>query len=512
MLVQQLMVSFDGHYPPSEILDAVRSGMIGAFCLFAHRNVESPAQVRRLTEALRQAAVEGGHPYPIIGIDQEGGQLIAIAAGATELPGNMALGATRSPELAAKAGYVLARELAAMGIHLDFAPALDVNVNPNNPVIGVRAFGASSNLVAQLGVAMIGALQAEGVMAAAKHFPGHGDTGIDSHFAVPVNHHDRERLEAVELVPFRAAIAAGVDVVLTAHVIFSAIDAEHPATQSSAVLVDLLRRQLGFTGLIITDAMDMYAASRFGDAEGVRRALLAGNDLALLAHIPDQLQLAHDLHLNISPNPDARQRINRARRRIPSVLPSLDVVGCAEHLTIAHEIADRSITLLRDNGQLPLQPLEDDEIAVITVNPVNLTPADTSSSVQITLADAVRKRHRRVLAFEIPHNASPSQIAAVLDATREVSTVVVATIAANDDPSQAELVRRLHQRGPSPIVIAMRTPYDLSAFPHIDTYLCAYSIRPVTCESLARVLFGEIVPTGVLPCPIPGIEQDGIAV
>src|SRR5688572_17576366 len=179
--MEQVMFSFHGLTPPSEILEAVRAGRAGAFCLFAHKNVESPAQVRRLCEALHQAAREGNQPPPIIGIDQEGGQLIAITMGATELPGNMALGATRSPELARKAGYVLGRELLAMGINMNFAPSLDVNTHPDNPVIGIRSFSDDSHLVAELGAALIEGMQAQGVMASAKHFPGHGATATDSH-------------------------------------------------------------------------------------------------------------------------------------------------------------------------------------------------------------------------------------------------------------------------------------------------------------------------------------------
>lgn len=502
--VQQIMFSYDGLYPPDEIIQAVRTGKAGAFCLFTHRNVSTPAQVRESNLALYAAAREGGQPPPIIGIDQEGGQLMAISVGATELPGNMALGATRSTELAAKAGRVLGRELLAMGINLNFAPALDVNVNPRNAVIGIRAFGDDPTLVGELGAAMLHAMQAEGVIATAKHFPGHGDTSADSHFAVPTNHHPMSRLEAVELLPFRRAIAAGVQAVMTAHVVFDAVDPGQLATQSRIIIQQLLRNQLGFDGLVLTDALDMFAVARNGGAAGVRSALEAGADLALLAHLPDQFALAEAMQPLL--NAESVQRIARVRQGLPQELPPLSVVGCDEHRAIAQDIADRSITLVRDNGQLPLRLEHGEPLVVITVQPVDLTPADTSSLVTISLADALRQRYPNVTALELPFGATDAEVRAVLEAA-DGARVVVGTIAATDDPAQGALVQALEERGQSPIVVAMRTPYDILSFPRVATYLCAYGIRPVTCEAIARVLFGEIVATGLLPCAIPGVEQ-----
>ncbi len=396
--MQQLMHSFIGHHPPPDILEGVRRGDISSFCLFADWNVKHPAQLRDLSLALLRAAEDGSQPPPLIGIDQEGGQLIAIANGATELPGNMALGATRSPELAEQAGRVLGRELRAMGLNLNFAPSLDVNVNASNPVVGIRSFGADPELVANLGTAMIRGMRAEGVIASAKHFPGHGDTGTDTHHTAPSITHSLDRMAAVELLPFRRAIAAGLDAIMPAHILFTALDSERPATLSPAILRDYLRGELGFGGLIISDAMDMYAVARFGAAESVRMALQAGIDLVLLAHLPDQMALAERVCHASQPN--ALVRIQHARAQIPPNLPSLDVVGCANHQRIAQTIADLSITLVRNGGHLPLRPDADDEIAVITPQPSDLTPADTSSSVRIALADAVRQRH---VAGDSPH-------------------------------------------------------------------------------------------------------------
>lgn len=499
----QLMHSFQGFSPPPAVLEGVRRGEIAAFCMFAY-NFDSLDQFWHLTEQLRAAAHEGGYPPPLIGIDQEGGQLMAITDGATELPGNMALGATGSSELARQAGMVLARELLAVGCNLNFAPVLDLNTTPDNAAVGTRSFGDNPALVAALGRAMIAGIQAEGVLATAKHFPGHGDATADSHFDVPVIAKSLAEMERNDLLPFREAIAEGVGAIMSVHIRFPALDNDAVATVSPHILGNLLREKMGFDGLIVTDAMDMQAVARLGMRESVSAALRAGVDLALLGHLPNQMALTQAMLPLL--NPASVKRIERARLRWQHPLPSLDVIGCAEHRQIAQTIADASITRVRDNGRLPLQPREDTHIVVITVQPVDLTPADTSSRVHVRLAEAVQARHTRTTAHEIPYGATPAAISETLQAAENADVIIIGTIDSDHDPGQAMLVQEFHRRGPSPIVVALRTPYDLRAFPQIETYLCAYSIHAVTTEAVARVLFGEIEARGTLPCAIPGIE------
>lgn len=499
----QLMHSFRGAQAPAEVLDAVKHGVIGSFCLFSGLNVESPAQLRRLNESLMAAADEGGHLPLIIGIDQEGGQLIAVTGGTTELPGNMALGATRDEGLAEQAGRVLGKELLAMGFNMNFAPSIDVNINPRNPVIGTRSFGEDPEWVARLGAAMIRGLQAEGLIATAKHFPGHGDTAVDSHHDVPVVPHAMDRMHAVELYPFRAAIESGVGAVMTAHVLFSALDDTTPATLSPAILTGLLRNDLAFSGLIVTDAMDMHAVSRLGDETSTRAALKAGADIILLAHVEDQLALAEAVKDAV--NTESLARIAAARAKLPRELPPLSVIGCAEHQAVAVEIARRAVTQVKGGG-LPLDPAPNDHIAVVTVRPQNLTPADTSASVKIGLDEAIRAHHANTSGWEMDYGADEDSIRELLAAVPDDARyVIVGTINANDDAAQAEFVHALIARGQRPIVIALRTPYDLAAFPEVETYLCTYSIRRVSIEAAAAALFGEYVPTGVLPCTIPSV-------
>jgi beta-N-acetylhexosaminidase len=499
--MRQLMHSFHGMTPPQDILDAVKRGEITSFCLFAGLSVANPTQLRDLCDRLYAAAREGNVPLPIIGMDQEGGQLMAVTEGVTELPGNMALGATRSPELAQKVGEVLGRELLAMGVNLNFAPSLDVNINPDNPVIGTRAFGDDPQLIAELGVALIRGLQNVGVLATAKHFPGHGDTAMDTHHGDAILPHPLARLEDVELVPFQAAIQAGVDVVMPAHLSIAAFDEENPATLSPAILKTLLREKMSFGGLIITDAMDMHAVAQFGPLPSLRRALEAGADIAMMGHLKDQLGLMRELAPE--ENPEAVRRIRAVQEKLPTTLPSLDVLDSAEHRAIAQEVAERSITLVKDGGQLPLRLAEGDVLAVITPRPVNLTPADTSASVEIKLADSLREKGFRVEDYQISMQASEAEIAVALEAVSGAKQVIIGTINAQQDPSQVALVNAMQSRGQRPIVVALRIPYDLTAFPNIETYLCTYSIRQVSMRALARVLVGEIEAQGILPCKLP---------
>jgi beta-N-acetylhexosaminidase len=498
------MYSFRGSLPPPEFVAAVRSGEAAAFCLFNY-NAGTPEAVRALTEPLYAAARAGRLPPPILGMDQEGGQLMAVTGGATELPGNMALGATRSARLAYEAGRVLGRELLAMGVNMNYAPSLDVNNNPANPVIGIRSFGESPALVAELGIAVMRGIESEGVTATLKHFPGHGDVQGDTHHVAPVVKHPRAYLENVEFYPFREAIDAGARAVMSSHLIFEAVDTDNPATLSPAVMTGLLRSDMGFSGLTLTDAMDMYAVARFGTA-GIRQALDAGNDLVLLGHIPDQLALTRAM--GYTPPPERAARVLDARRRILYELPPLAVVGCDEHRQVAQAIADAAVTRVR--GTLPLDVPADGRIVVITPRPVDLTPADTSSQVRIGLADAIRARHENTDWFELEPAADDAALGALLAQADGAARVIVGTIAADNDPRQAELVRQLIARGHDLVVIAMRTPYDLAAFPMVTTYLCIYGIRQPNTEAAARALFGEIEARGVLPCRIPGIAGERV--
>lgn len=281
---QLFTLGFEGTTLPAGARELLKEGRVGGAILFV-RNIESVEQVCALNRAIVEAGEdqEGQSPV-IIAVDQEGGRVQRLRAFATDVPSMRQVGMAcdqqdGEPDLAYRVGALLAREVGALGFGMNFAPVVDVDTNPANPIIGERSFSRSAEVVGRLATAFIRGHQEAGVAACAKHFPGHGDTDLDSHLCLPRLPHGRERLNQVELPPFRAAIQAGVSSIMTAHVVFSALDPEVPATLSPAALRTLLRGELGFGGLIISDDLEMKAvADHYGMAELVRRGLLAGVD------------------------------------------------------------------------------------------------------------------------------------------------------------------------------------------------------------------------------------------
>jgi beta-N-acetylhexosaminidase len=530
MIGQRLLLAFPGKdrlFP--EVVDALRRYRPAGVTLFRSINVDNPAQVFGLTQALQQAAHEAGLPPLMICVDQEGGQLMAIGEGTTPLPGNLALGAARSPELARQAGQVLGRELAAMGINVNYAPCCDVNVNPQNPVVGTRSFGEDPGQVAELSAAFVEGIQSSGVAATAKHFPGHGDTASDSHHGLPVLPHSLERLRQVELPPFAAAIRAGVLLVMTGHLALPAIDrrADLPATLSPAILKGLLRDELGFRGVTITDAMDMQAIQQ-GESLGQEavRAAAAGADLLLLTPNPaDHERIYASLAQAVQDAVLDSQEMGASTRRILALKqwlaegpprPDLDVVGSSPHLAIAREIAERSITLVRDfpaptsrRGLLPIRLPAGGRLAVILPRLLDLTPADTSSYVTHTLAQALRTFHPDVDEFLVPHAPTEADIASIRQVLTGYDLVIIGTVNASRQPAQAALVQAVLAADVPAIIVAMRMPYDLLAFPEAKTYLCTYSVLEPSMQALARALFGRLETRGRLPVSIPGLYPLG---
>jgi beta-N-acetylhexosaminidase len=438
----------------------------------------------------------------------------------TPLPGNMALGATRSLELARKAGEVLGRELAAIGVNVNYAPCADVNINPNNPVVGVRSFGEDPKLVGELAAAMIEGIQSQGVAATVKHFPGHGDTASDSHHGLGTVPHSRERLHAVELAPFRSALQADAKLVMTAHLGILSIDGEDapPATLSPNIINGLLRQELGYTGVVITDAMDMHAI-RQGELlrEDSLRAAQAGADILLMTTDPqDQARAFEALVQGAKSEQLSKEKLQASVDRIKHLKnwlaenaksPDLSVIQCAEHLQIANEIAEKSITLVRDDKKyLPIKLETGKRIAVIIPVPQDLTPADTSSYIQPKLAESIRKYHAQTDEFKIPYAPSKQETSKVLEQVREYDLIVMGTINAYAEEKQAEFVRQLLKLNKPVINIALRLPYDLAAFPQASTYVCTYGILEPSMRAVAKAIFGHSEMTGRLPVSIPGLE------
>jgi beta-N-acetylhexosaminidase len=513
--------SFAGFEPTDAILDAIRQGRISGVTFFRAQNVASPEQVRGLCDAL-QAARPAGDPPLVLGFDQEGGQLQMVGDGATAWPGNLALGATGSEELARRAGRAIGAEVAAMGGTLVYAPVCDVLHRSSATPLGTRPFGDDPAQVSRLAAAMTVGLQEAGIAATLKHFPGHGSATGDSHAEMPVIRYGLEELRRADLPPFVACIEAGALAVLPGHLAVPALTegAQIPATVSSAILEGLLRHDLGFRGVTVSDALDMAGAS-YGNGLGgtVGAAAAAGMDLLLLNHPVEVEEAAFESLLSAiesggldhSRLEESRDRILQLRAHFSELVqPSLDVVGCDEHRRLAREIADASVTLVRDPARaLPLDPGSGDRVAVVVPQPVDLTPAETSSYLRVGLAAALSERGLAVDEFITPLDPTPTDVAGLVSATAAHAITIVCTFDAVSFPGQVLLVSSLAGSGIAgkageatgrPVVaVALRSPYDASVFPAGTAAVCTYGIQPPQIDALADALLGRIPFSGRLP-------------
>jgi beta-N-acetylhexosaminidase len=521
MTGSSIMAAFAGREVPADVAAQLAHDPVAGFTLFRHHNVADPAQVRRLTDALRAAAPAASRPL-LIAADQEGGQLIAMGEHTTDFAGPMAIGATGDEDLAERVALATGRELRALGVNVDYAPVCDLATNPAHPVLGIRSFGEDAASVSGLVAATVRGLQRAGVAATAKHFPGAGDLMEDTHYELAAVPLDREQLLARELMPFGAAIAAGAQVVMSGHFALPALtgEADLPATLARPVMTRLLREDLRFDGVSITDALDMQALGQ-GGAQIVDAicALGAGVDLLLATPDPAKLErLAGGLSqavrrglLDVAAVRRSAERLGALRRWLAGFeQPPLEVVGSTEHRTLARELAERSITLVRDEAELlPLRPPPDARICVVMPRPADLTPADTSSYVAPELANAIRRRHPRTEELLTEQEPSAAEIAATAERVAGCDILVIGTISASLQPAQAELVRRLIALGRPSVTIALRTPWDLTAYPESRTHVCSYGILPPTVEAVAGTLFGELPFRGRLPVTLGDLYPRG---
>jgi beta-N-acetylhexosaminidase len=508
------MLAFDGFEVSAAIRERLVRTPAAGVTLFRHGNVRSPGQVRELTDAMQRAASRQVAGPLLVAADQEGGQLIALGDGSTPFAGNMALGAVDDPELTERVGREIGAEARAMGVNVVYAPVLDVASNPLNPALGIRAFGDDPALVARHGAAMVRGLQAAGVAATVKHFPGAGEAADDPHHGVASVSASRAILDTRELVPFRAAVAAGARMTMSAHVALPAVAgrADVPSTLSRAVMTALLRGDLGFEGVSITDALDMAGVRGADGVPDVVAAMDAGVDLLLTAADPVAREAIE--RVLVEGRFDAREmaaserRLATLRAWLASFGPAsaVDVVGSAEHLALAAELAARSITLVRDPGGLAGRRLTGRVLAVMP-RPTDLTPADTSSTVAPGLGPALRRYHRDVDEVTVEVEPDIASIDALRTRARRADLAVIGTIDGHRFRPQLDLVEAIVATRTPTIAVALRGPWDVAAYPNGVTALATYSILPGSLEALAAVLAGEQPAAGRLPVRLPVAEQ-----
>lgn len=504
-----------------EIERLVKDYHLGGVILF-RENVVTTEQTTRLADAYQAASEKYGM---FLTIDQEGGIVTRLQSG-TDMPGNMALGATRSEELAYDTGRVIGEELASLGINFDLAPVLDINNNPDNPVIGVRSFGEDPELVADLGTAYVKGLQDTGTAATAKHFPGHGDTAVDSHLGLPEVPHDKERLMEVELYPFQRAMDEGIDAIMTAHVTFPKIDDTKviskkdgqeihvPATLSHKVLTGLMREEMGYDGLIITDALNMQAiADHFGPVDAVIKAIQAGTDIVLM---PVGLEtVANGVYDAVRSGDISEERIEASVERIltlklergilkeenpqpveEKIANALEAVGSEEHKAVERAVAEQSVTLVKNEGVLPLAPNADDQIIIVGNTYID------------DLYNAVKAKHENTVLLKASAPLTDEQLAQVRDAKAVIAGTVTSTVSQRSANSpQMRMVNQLITETDTPVIgVGIRNPYDIMAYPNADAYLAQYGFRTASFKATASILFGEVAPSGTLPITIPGAD------
>jgi beta-N-acetylhexosaminidase len=514
----RLMIAFVGAELPRSAARRIKEHGVAGVTLFRVHNIVDPAQIRRLTSAIQEARPAGAPPL-LVAADQEGGQLIGLGDGTTQFAGAMALGATGDEGLAERVAGATARELRALGVNVDYAPVCDVANNPANPALGIRSFGDDPAAVGKLAAATVRGLQDAGVAATAKHFPGAGDTAADPHHELPLVPRTSAELAGRELVPFRAALEAGARMVMTGHFALPGRD-DLPTSLSAAVLRDLLRGELHFDGVTVTDALDMRALAQ-GSAQIVDAvvALRAGEDVLLgtadesaLQRLEEGLAQAQRRGLlDADDDAAAKRRLGELRHWLGGYdQPPLDVVGCGEHQELAAELARRSITLVRnDDRLLPLKPAAGARIAVVQSLPADRTLADTSSTVPPMLASALRRRLAGVEEILLPAAPGEAAIAGLGERLATFDLVVLGTISAHLQPVQAELATAVLASGKPTVTIALRTPWDLLAYPSARAHICSYGILPPSMEALAAALLGEAPFVGRLPVDIAGLYPRG---
>lgn len=499
----------------AELIAKYRVGGIIYFT-WAH-NTRDPHQIADLSNGIQRASLGQPRGLPVlIATDQEHGIVCRVGEPATLFPGAMAIGAGGRTADAHTLGRLSGAELRAMGINQDYSPDADVNVNPANPVIGVRSFGADPQAVARLVAAEVKGYQASGVAATAKHFPGHGDTAVDSHTGFPVITHSRELWERLDAVPFRAAIAAGIDSIMTAHLQFPALDdSGDPATLSSPILTGILRGELGYDGVVVTDSLGMEGVrSKYGDDRVPVLALKAGVDQLLN---PPSLDVAwHAVLKAVQDGELTEARLDESILRILRLKAGLGLldrapyvtaagvdrtVGTKAHLAAADRIAERTTTLLvNEDHVLPLDRRGGSRVLVAGADPAS--PSGTTGPPTTVLAAALTELGFTATALSTGTAPSAATVAKAVTAARDADAVVVATYNVTAGSSQRTLVEQLLATGKPVVAVAVRNPYDVAQLPVVKGFLATYSWTDVELRAAARVIAGRVKPHGRLPVPV----------
>lgn len=514
---QSLMFRFAGANFTDEAREAFRT-IRPAGVLFFGDNITSREQVHALTNTLQAEATSLGMPPLLIALDQEGGLVSRFSADFVTPPSPMALAASGIPGDIMAAASITATQLREVGVNVNFAPSVDVNNNPANPVIRTRSFGDTpERVIDSLEWAWRGHESAR-VITTVKHFPGHGDTAVDSHLGLPTIPHDRRRIDAVELAPFRAAVELGVPAVMTTHILFPVLDPDHPATLSHRILTGLLREEMGFSGLIFTDAMDMRAITeRYGIAESTVLAKLAGVDvLEANESMADQLvrhqALTEALESGRIPRvtfEDTADRLTDVRNRYaianePTALPE----PSGNRSMTVFDIALRTIA---HAGPQPFTPLESTPGNVfVDLQRFRTSAAEDPVGRAQALRDAVKANLSESTVVTLSHDPTDDEIADATTNAARARTLIILTRDATDGSQQVDIANRAIAAAPDStrvIHCSMRGPYDAGTLHNVDDCLFTFGDPKVSIDALIATLAESHQPTAHIPIALPGFNR-----
>lgn len=554
-----------------EVAEIIDEFDLGGVILFA-QNVQTTEQTAKLTHDMQQVAIndaDGNLPL-LITIDQEGGIVTRLGTG-TNFPGNMAIGATKNEKSSYDTGSVIGKELDSLGINVNFAPSVDVNNNPANPVIGLRSFSSNPDLVSKLGVQMIKGIQNQGVSAAAKHFPGHGDTATDSHYGLPVVDKSIDELREVELKPFQAAIDNGVDMIMTAHIQFPQVEKDTytskkdgeeiqiPATLSDDILTGLLREDMNYDGVIITDALNMAAiAENFGEVEAVKMAFDAGVDIALMPTIlrskedvPKLRAVIQGVKEAVNSGELSLERINESAERIvklkidrgilevekdtrtveEKIKNAQNVVGSKENRDIERRVSAEAITVVRNEENiLPLNPKEGEKILLVAPydNEIpgmkfGVSRLINEGKLQKAEIDTYTYNKEGSISEELKSKIDEANYIIVISEMGNYSHLAPTSWITS---TPKEIVNYSNETGKDSVIVSVGKPYDIATHKDAKAEVVAYGYKgmdptesdgglsPVKAfgpniPAAIEVIFGGAKAEGTLPVSVPDVDENG---
>ena len=512
-----ILVSFPGPEPHPDLIKLIERGNTGWITLYTFNgNVITPSQTRKYIEVVNVLAEKNNLPLPFMAIDQEDGVVARVARDGVVMPGNMALGAAGDPELAYRSACSSGAQLRAIGFNVNFAPVIDINTNPHNPHFGIRCYGDDPELVKKFGVAAQKGFFDAGILPIPKHFPGLGDTETDDHFELSTISHTRERFESVEFVPFREIIKEGARGIMVTAVNIPELDPDSslPSLYSKNVIRGILQFEMGFEGLVISDAINMGKQSAgMSLADAAVKAFQTGVDIISLPHASiEEVESVHSALVKaVKSGEISEKRFEEALAKVMSVhndfilepkpVPE-EFISSDKWNETALEIAQKSITLVRDiNKQIPIRKNEKILLCTPSIDRLEDQVGNYKTTI---LGESLIKKGYEVKEIVFPLNMSGNEMEHICNLASTCDQIILATFhwLETKPGDQVELAQRLFNTGEPVIQVSYGNPYDTVWIPEISTSIACYGFRPSTQEALADIIAGEMEATGSMPVKI----------